>query len=237
MRVYLLILLTFMICGSDTRAQERTAGFVVAELFTSQSCAFCPAADEVLDKIAKNSNVIALSCHVTYWDHLDWKDTLSKKFCTSRQRDYGDNIKGSSRIYTPQLIINGQAEMIGSDKVKVINAISTFSKNGIPVITLAQSGDDILEVTMPNLSGGPFEVFMMGVKNKHVENIASGENQGRTVTYRNIVRDIRQLSDWNGAASFVAFNMGNIKKDADQVVILAQNKASGHMVAAGRLIF
>ena len=95
---------------------------VVVELFTSQSCSSCPPADRNLGKLSENPNVIALGFHVTYWNHLHWEDTLSNEFSTKRQRSYAAAFR-NGRVYTPQMVVNGEQEFVGSNGSKVNAAL------------------------------------------------------------------------------------------------------------------
>ena len=229
---FLSLFLSFPAVGQDT-----LNGVVVAELFTSQSCSSCPAADAVLQKIAKNDNVIALSCHVTYWDHLHWKDTLSQDFCTVRQRDYARQLKNGSRVYTPQLVVNGQSELVGSRKLSVINTISNHARKGATPISLSESSSGNLKLDLPQFKEGKFELVLLTYKNSHTQRITSGENRGRTVTYTNSVTDMKLLEYWNGLRHSEEYDVSHLKSLGDGFVVLAQNMRSGEIVAAGRLIF
>ncbi|MCD8526513.1 MAG: DUF1223 domain-containing protein [Alphaproteobacteria bacterium] len=133
---------------------------VVVELFTSQSCSSCPAADKVLKDIAQRPGVIALGFHVTYWDHLGWKDTLSKSFATERQRNYAAE-RSSSRVYTPQMVVNGGEEFVGSDKSRLSRAISKAS--ALSTITVDRHPQK-LSLSLPELSGGPYMLWVYGVR-------------------------------------------------------------------------
>ncbi|MCD8496909.1 MAG: DUF1223 domain-containing protein [Alphaproteobacteria bacterium] len=148
---------------------------VVVELFTSQSCSSCPAADKVLKDIAQRPGVIALGFHVTYWDHLGWKDTLSKSFATERQRNYAAE-RSSSRVYTPQMVVNGGEEFVGSDKSRLSRAISKAS--ALSTITVDRHPQK-LSLSLPELSGGPYMLWVYGVRGALVQPIRSGENRGR----------------------------------------------------------
>ena len=87
---------------------------VVVELFTSQGCSSCPPADRLLAELATRSDVIALGYHINYWDRLGWRDPLSRSSSTERQRSYA--LQFASQVYTPQIVIDGRSEMVGSDR-------------------------------------------------------------------------------------------------------------------------
>src|ERR1700710_942877 len=99
----------------------------VVELFTSQGCSSCPAADKVLGELARDPNVIALSLPIDYWDYLGWKDTLADSRFTARQKAYS-RTRGDRDVYTPQVVVNGSAHVIGSDREQIDGAIDTTRK-------------------------------------------------------------------------------------------------------------
>jgi len=201
---------------------------VVVELFTSQSCSSCPPADRVLGALAKDENIIALSCNVTYWNHLHWEDTLSQDFCTQRQRQYVREFN-SRGPYTPQIVINGRHELVGSQGRKV-NKIVEKERGSVRPISI-QKNNDLLEIKLPQLIEEEYVVTMMTYGNDHTQSIPSGENRGRTVSYTNPVTDIKLLGKWDGVEQILTQ-----ESSANNVVILVQkNNAVGEIVAAGRI--
>src|SRR5438270_1208605 len=117
--------------GADPRA--------VVELFTSQGCSSCPAADKVLGELAKDPNVIALSLPIDYWDYLGWKDTLADSRFTARQKAYS-RVRGDRDVYTPQVVVNGAAHVIGSDRGRIEGAIDTTKKaEGVMSVPVSMS--------------------------------------------------------------------------------------------------
>src|SRR3978361_1990275 len=113
----------------------------VVELFTSQGCSSCPPADKILGELAKDPSVIALSMPIDYWDYLGWKDTLADKRFSARQKAYSQ-MRGDRDVYTPQVVVNGSAQVIGSDRAGIEGAISDTKKRdggmAVPVsMTLA----------------------------------------------------------------------------------------------------
>ena len=103
-------------------------GTVVVELYTSQGCSSCPAADKVLQTLTNRPNVIALTMNVDYWDYLGWKDDLALPGNAKRQRKYA-KIMRSRHVYTPQLMVDGKMDVIGSRRSQVESAVSTYSAN------------------------------------------------------------------------------------------------------------
>jgi hypothetical protein len=117
----------------------------VVELFTSQGCSSCPPADQIIGELAKDPNVIALSMPIEYWDYLGWKDTLADSRFSARQKAYSQ-MRGDRDVYTPQVIVNGSANVIGSDRTAIDSAIHDTSKAdgvmSVPV-TMTLSGKQI----------------------------------------------------------------------------------------------
>src|SRR6516162_6906258 len=102
----------------------------VVELFTSQGCSSCPPADKLLGELAKDPDVIAMSMPIDYWDYLGWKDTLADARFSARQRAYS-KVRGDRDVYTPQVIVNGSTQVIGSDRTSIENAINETRKNDV----------------------------------------------------------------------------------------------------------
>jgi len=117
----------------------------VIELFTSQGCSSCPPADNILGELAKDPSVIALSMPIDYWDYLGWKDTLADARFSARQKAYS-RVRGDREVYTPQVVVNGSAHVIGSDRAGIENAIHTTKQAegvmSVPV-TMTQAGKEI----------------------------------------------------------------------------------------------
>src|SRR3954471_7429493 len=178
----------------------------VVELFTSQGCSSCPAADKVLGELAKDPNVIALSLPIDYWDYLGWKDTLADARFTARQKAYS-RARGDRDVYTPQVIVNGSANVIGSDRAKIEGAIDTTKKAeavmSVPV-SMSLSGKEInVSVAASNKASGAKhgEVWICAVSKAVPIAIGRGENRGREVTYHNVVRNLLKVGDWNGSSA------------------------------------
>ena len=165
-------------------------GVVLLELFTSQGCSSCPAADEVLSQLAakygSNECYILLAWHVDYWDRLGWKDVFSDPYNSLRQRDYV-NAFAASGVYTPQVFINSNDEYVGSDEAKILKSIKKFaSKSDIELLQLHFSDGNIL-LHSKNLSAEGDDFRLIQVVPDSTVKILRGENKGRTFTYHNVV--------------------------------------------------
>src|SRR5665647_588591 len=160
----------------------------VVELFTSQGCSSCPPADKIIGELAKDPGIIALSMPIDYWDYLGWKDTLADSRFSARQKAYSQ-MRGDRDVYTPQVVVNGSAHVIGSDRPGIESAIGDTKKAdgvmSVPV-TLTQSGKQIT-VSVAASSKGPTtshgEVWICSVSKAIPISIGRGENRGRELTY------------------------------------------------------
>jgi len=186
----------------------------VVELFTSQGCSSCPAADKLLGELAKDSSVVALSLPVDYWDYLGWKDTLASPLHTAKQRAYS-RARGDREIYTPQAVVNGAIPVIGSDKSDIDDAIQqTRDKAMTHPVRLVAAGDK-LTVSVPDAKGGATrgEVWIYGMTAAAPVAIGRGENAGRKITYYNVSRRWLKVGDWNGKAESWTVAADQIRAD------------------------
>jgi hypothetical protein len=200
----------------------------VVELFTSQGCSSCPAADKVLGELAKDPNVIALSLPIDYWDYLGWKDTLADSRFTARQKAYS-RVRGDRDVYTPQVVVNGAAHVIGSDRTEIEGAIDSTKKAegvmSVPV-SMSLSGKQInVSVAASKASGAKHgEVWICSVSKAVPIAIGRGENRGREVTYHNVVRNLLKVGDWNGSAGNWTVPLENISREGvDAAVVYVQD--------------
>lgn len=222
-------------------AQETIQNPIVLELFTSQSCSSCPPADRLLGKLAQdNPNVIALSCNVTYWNHLHWKDILSREFCNTRQRSYVGELNARG-AYTPQIVINGKHEMVGSSAGRINSALKTeIASSTVKPINLKLENKNTLEITLPNLQGlergSDYTLLLLAHNSDHTQKIPSGENTGRTVEYTNPVEEITSLGKWDGSPKTFTSDISVLPNATGYVVLAQKNSATGKIRAAGKLI-
>lgn len=170
--------------------------FAILELFTSEGCSSCPPADRLLPQLAaSNSNIIPLSFHVDYWDRLGWRDPFSNSKFTDRQRLYASQFHLES-IYTPQLIINGEYELVGSNRVTANTDINkALNKKPAVQITIdeVKREKDKLLVSC-SLQGDLQQTeFQAALVQKHAEiKVNAGENSGAKLSHTNVVRSFLQ---------------------------------------------
>ena len=172
---------------------------IVVELFTSQGCSSCPPANAYLNEMVKQRrDVLALAFHVTYWDRLGWKDPFSFAAATDRQAVYGRRFGDGS--YTPEMVVDGAASAVGSDRSQVGSAIDNAKRNGqtAAAVSVTRNGEQVsIEVGSGSGSG---RILLVGFDHEHTTAIGRGENGGRTLTEANVVRSIRSVGQWSGAA-------------------------------------
>src|SRR5215813_7631266 len=134
----LLVSLRLALAVMPAQAGERP---IVVELFTSEGCSSCPPADALLAELATRPDVLALSFHVDYWDRLGWKDPFSSPDATRRQQGYADRL-GLATVYTPQIVVDGKWQAVGSDRAEVEQALGAArrSREAVPITLAVDQG-------------------------------------------------------------------------------------------------
>jgi hypothetical protein len=202
---------------------------VVVELFTSQGCNSCPSADVVLAELTKRPDVLPLSFHVTYWDRLGWPDTFGLTASTERQRIYARSL-GNDGLYTPQMVIDGRIDVVGSRRHRVLEAIDLLASSTEPDIPIAIEGSRLqLGAGKPDQA----TIWLFAVDEHHDVTIARGENRGRTLPYHNVVREVTELGHWSGDALALTLPLDRLAADGrDGAAILVQRRSGGEILAA-----
>jgi hypothetical protein len=204
----------------------------VVELFTSQGCGACRAADPILREFARQPGIVALTLPVTYWDYLGWKDTLALRPLTERQRAYA-RARGARQVFTPQVVVDGGGLAVGSDRAALDRLIRDASRRGgltVPVRGETRGDRIVVEVgPAPEArADARGDVWLVPVLRSRAIAIQTGENGGRTATYVNVVRGLQHLGTWTGqAVRFdVPHDFAQIA-DADSWVVLLQGTTEG----------
>jgi len=204
----------------------------VVELFTSQGCSSCPPADRLMGQLSRDSSLVALSLPVDYWDYIGWKDTLALHGHTTRQRAYAA-ARGERQIYTPQAMINGIDDALGSDKGAIERAITQTRRSpdslALPVTVTVTGGE--ISVSVPGASSERRDgvVWLCPVSGEVSVKISRGENRGRTITYHNVVRRWVKLGEWNGTAQTFKTKLADLADgkfslaDVDHLAVLVQS--------------
>jgi len=175
--------------------------FAVVELFTSEGCSSCPPAEALLNQIHRRAEksgqpIYTLAFHVDYWDRLGWKDPFSDAAYSQRQSDYAAGI-GENRIYTPQMIVNGQGGFVGSEAgiaMKQIKRALASTPEATVTIKIEPMRDAAgrlvslqLDAAVEGAKAGAL-LHLAVVEDGLVTDVLRGENRGRTLRHDGVVR-------------------------------------------------
>jgi len=205
-------------------AAAQGAAPIVVELFTSQSCSSCPPADALLVELAQRPNVLALSFHVTYWDRLGWRDRFSLPAATERQRGYAATM-GRNQVYTPQVVIQGRTDALGSDRAVVLAALAAAAAASVPLRLAATAEHVSLGI---GAGAGAGSLWLIGYDRRHVTAIGGGENGGRTLAHAHVVRSLARLGEWHGGPH----QQNAPRPPGERVAVLLQAADGGILGAA-----
>ena len=216
-------------------------GFAVIELFTSEGCSSCPPADELVEKIQQESNnqpVYILAFHVDYWNRLGWKDVFSSATYSKRQNQYADWLKTQS-VYTPQIVVNGRKEFIGSEEGTLRNAIKSSLQKPAP---LALTLNDVkfdkdkagLQYQIEGATNNASLVLAL-VQKSATTNVKAGENGGHTLSHVQIVRNLQTLNlDGKNNGNATIAIPSTLNNQSLEVIAFLQNNSNGQILAAAK---
>ncbi|MBY0356068.1 MAG: DUF1223 domain-containing protein [Rickettsiales bacterium] len=202
----------------------------VLELFTSQGCSSCPPADKIVSSYADNAGVLVLSYHVNYWDYLGWKDPYSSAENTERQREYAAYLRARN-VYTPQVIIQGKYDVVGSNRAALQSALVKATKQPQwhePHLTRDNGG---LKIQLSEAQGIDAILLVVGFQKHSTNGVARGENAGEQLSHRNSVTSTTSLGVWNGKPLTKSFALPK----GDGAAILIQSRETGEIIGAGWL--
>lgn len=211
-------------------------GIAVVELFTSEGCSSCPPADRLLSKIAaENKNVFVLSYHVDYWDYLGWKDQFSQSIFTDRQRQYAQHFKLKS-IYTPQVVINGEQEFVGSDEQRLKSSLSRYTVLASVDVNVVRKNAISIDVMYKLNITEPLQLHVALIQPNAVTEIKRGENSGRTLHHANIVLHLT-THDVKSANGKMEIEVPDSLKDKEIVLLLfTQHEKDNRITAATKVM-
>lgn len=208
---------------------------VVLELYTSQGCSSCPPADALVERLADRPDVLALSFPVTYWDMLGWKDTLASEGNTRRQKAYAAAM-GHGGVYTPELIVDGVTDVVGSREPQVEGAISARRADlrEVPItLSLSPNALHIAIGALPEKNVDDATVWLLHVLNRASVRIGAGENNGRKLDYRDVVREVRAVALWKGQPLSLDIPRADQNMpEYDSVAVLVQEGTYGRIIGA-----
>jgi hypothetical protein len=201
----------------------------VVELFQSQGCSSCPPANANLLALADRPDILALSFQVTYWDNLGWKDTFGSPAYTARQWDYAHALK-HRQVWTPQVVVNGRADTLGNRPGQIEQLVQRQDRGAEgPAITLGRG-----RVTVTGeVRRRPADVWLVRYDPKLVQvPIQRGENGGKTLPHRNVVRELVRLGAWSGATQ--TYDLPPASRTDLRTAVLVQSGPGGPILAAVR---
>lgn len=200
---------------------------LVVELFTSQGCSSCPPADAYLGKLSERPDVVALAFHVDYWDSSGWRDRFELRQGVERQNVYARKFHRAS-VFTPQFVIDGRKDAM--DTSSIVHALQE-PRDGVPVTLAVREGQVTVDVGEKQ-GEHPRDVVLVTFLRHAVSNVGRGENAGKSLEEFNIVRSIRTLGEWKGAAENYQVSVSSLPSDATDVAVLVQSRGEGPIVGA-----
>ena len=203
---------------------------VVVELFQSQGCSSCPPANANLATVADKPGVIALNFSVTYWDDEHWQDTFAQPKFTARQWDYAHAL-GRGNVFTPQVVVNGKHDGVGADPLDFARLVGSGAADGAgPAVSLSNNAVSIGAGAKPAAAANVWlarydpRILQVPVK--------GGENGGRTLPHKDIVRELVRIGGWNGAAEQLSLPASREPGLVTAVLVQAPN--GGPILAAAK---
>ena len=219
---------------------------VLVELFTSEGCSSCPPADALLARLVRTqpvagAEIVALGLHVDYWDRLGWKDPFSSPLHSARQKRYAERL-GSDRVSTPQAVVDGAVEIVGSDERRLVGAVAAAARSPKAPVRLSAGPPrgkrlpSSVRIDALAASAGDVAVFVALVEDARATDVRRGENAGRRLEHAAVVRSLAEIGrpagdgrpfEWQGEIPATT--------QSDSLVVFAQERRTGRVLAVGRL--
>jgi hypothetical protein len=230
MKRFLTSLLLPGLIGCTEAQASPPKGPVVLELFTSEGCSSCPPADALLAEVGALPNVIALELHVDYWDDLGWKDPFSKEQFSARQGVYSASLDRIG-VYTPQIVANGIAQGVGSNRSRVADLLATVPPATAPVTLAArrEGGSVVVSATAPGAPAGA-ELLVALAESGLETQVLRGENTGRHLVHTGVVRVLEKVP----ASGEIKLPLDETKGGQLAVVALLQDKKTRRILGAAK---
>jgi hypothetical protein len=210
-------------------------GPVLLELFTSQGCSACPPADRLLATLGERPDLLVLSFHVSYWDHMGWSDPFAIPASVRRQRGYARAMRSRS-IYTPQIVVQGSAAAVGSDEARIERLIRDAAPSVALAIAREGQGGERLSVTVPEVRdvSVPLELWAVLYVGSDERFVPNGENAGHLLRHVNVVRQAGIVAVLETTPAVVRIDRPE-GVAADGVAMILQGRNLGPVVGTGRL--
>lgn len=210
---------------------------VVVELFTSEGCSSCPPADTYLGELAQRPDVLALAFHVDYWNYIGWNDPYASKLATQRQHDYARHLN-LRYVYTPQMVINGTTEGVGSERLSIGPMIKAAedAKALHQHVGIARNGDGTLVIHVDASAGAePATLWLVAFDHEHATPVLHGENEGQTLKEYQVVRSFAAIGTWRGAALDLTLSAEHQPAGDRGLAVLLQQGGTGRIIGAAVL--
>ena len=245
LKAFTMVVAAVLNSGAGSQEPPRPEPFAVVELFTSEGCSSCPPADRVLGRLVtdaakEGTRIFPLAFHVSYWDSLGWKDPYAGAEATKRQREYAAAFEGAG-VYTPQMIVNGSDQFVGSDaehaRASIAAALKAEAMVGIAA-TAVQEGDRV-RIRVEVGDGGNREGLVLVaalVQRGLASEVKAGENAGRKLTHENVVRDfaVLRIGPAGSAVDAELRVPGASDRSELGVIVYVQDRATRRIVGAAR---
>jgi len=233
MRARSSFLLIAMLVAAPAAAEDRQP--VVVELYTSQGCSSCPPADAYLGELARRPDILALGFHIDYWNYIGWTDPYSLPLAARRQRAYGQRL-GLHYVYTPQMVIDGSGEGVGSEPDKIaplLQAARRHPRPG-PTLSIEKRGSGFHIHVGAGDAPSAATVWLVGIDRRDETKVLRGENEGTIASDFQVVRSFTSVGSWRGQPLDLDLPAG--AATGDQVAVLLQLDGTGPILAAASLV-
>lgn len=216
--------------GRALAANVRSPQLTVVELFQSQGCSSCPPANANVIALSDRPDLLTLSFGVTYWDNLGWKDTFASPQYTDRQWDYARAFRRDN-VFTPEVVVNGRADVVGQNRAELEALIQReTSGTKVPDVSIANGQ---VRIGAADVHTSNAEVWLVRY-DPRIEQvpIARGENEGRTLPHKNVVKELVKLGNWSGTPD--SYQIPPTARSGLRDAVLVQQGPGGVILAAAR---
>lgn len=223
-----------LLAARGTLAGDKAGPWAV-ELFTSQGCSSCPPADQMLGKLARRPDIVALSFHINYWDYIGWKDRFATKATTERQKTYARTLK-QRYVYTPEMVVDGRVHEPGINDTQVERLLGEARRQSGPRTTpvLKRMADGSLRIWLAAAKlAAPADVTVFVYDRRHTTPIERGENKDRRIENFNVVRHFETVGQWDGAERSWTVS-ADLFKPEQGLAVLVQQPDQGFVLGAAK---
>ncbi len=236
--MYGILALGVFLAGIAAWAQPPAGTPVLVELFTSEGCSDCPPADALLARLdatqfVPGAHAIVLSEHVTYWNHLGWRDPFSLDAMTERQTEYVHRF-GLDSAYTPQMVVDGAVQFVGSNQRALVQAVAQAAAAPSVPVTITGAGwtGDQVHFAVHASLPAHAELYAALAQDATHSEVAHGENAGRTLHHVAVVRELKHLGSKAVAGEPVQLSAGSKTSGPLRLVVFLADRRNGHVLGA-----